>query len=143
MPRKPSPTLTDAELRIMRILWGRGPSTVNDVVAAMPEDDRIAYTSALTTLRILEQKGVARRRKRGRAHVYAAVLEPDDARRSALRFVLDRFFDNSPQLLLANVIEEEDFAPSELDEIRRLLDGAASGSDDTPREGPSEDEVKP
>lgn len=137
MPRKPSPTLTDAELRIMRILWERGPSTVNDVIEALPEAERIAYSSALTTLRILEQKGAAGRRKKGRAHVYSAALAPSDARRSALRYVLDRFFDNSPGLLLANVIGAEDLDSDDLDELRRLLDEA----EDEPRNRPPTDDA--
>ncbi len=57
MPPKKSITLTEAELRLMKILWRRGASAVTDLVAAMPEGEPLAYNSVLTTIRILEQKG--------------------------------------------------------------------------------------
>ena len=72
MPPKKSNTLTEAELRLMKILWRRGESAVNDLVSAMPEGEALAYNSVLTTIRILEQKGYVEHRQEGRAFVYWA-----------------------------------------------------------------------
>ena len=63
MPPKKSPTLTEAELRLMKILWARGESTVNEIAAALPKKNALAYNSVLTTIRILEQKGYVQHRK--------------------------------------------------------------------------------
>ncbi len=73
MPPKKSNTLTEAELRLMKILWRQGESAVTDLVAAMPEGEPLAYNSVLTTIRILEQKGYVEHRQEGRAFVYRAV----------------------------------------------------------------------
>ena len=73
MPPRKSNTLTEAELRLMKILWRRGESAVTDLVAALPEGEQLAYNSVLTTVRILEQKGYVEHRQEGRAFVYQAV----------------------------------------------------------------------
>ena len=130
MARSKSPTLTDAELRLMRVLWERGPSTVQDVVDALEEDDRVAYSTVQTTLRILEEKGYLTHRKEGRAFVYSAEVGAGQARRSALDYVLDRFFNNSPELLLMNVIESDDLDEAKARKIRELLDEAGEDSHD-------------
>ena len=70
MPPKKSITLTEAELRIMKLLWNRGESVVSDLVAALPDGESLAYNSVLTTIRILEQKGYVDHRQEGRAFVY-------------------------------------------------------------------------
>lgn len=124
MPRKKSPTLTEAELRLMRILWDRGSSTVGEVIEALPKKARIAYSSALTTLRILEEKGHVRHKQRGRAFVYEAVAEPGDARRSAVEYVLRQFFDNSPEMLVLNVLENEKLTKEELARLRKMIEDA-------------------
>lgn len=124
MPRKKSPTLTEAELRLMEVLWSRGASTVGEVVEALPKSAKIAYSSALTTLRILEQKGQVRHQTRGRAFVYEPVAGREDARRRALRFVLNRFFEDSPELLVLNVLENEDLSEDELQRLRKMIEEA-------------------
>ena len=122
MPRKRSPTLTDAELRLMEILWDRGSATVSDVVDALPEQQALAYSTVLTTLRILEQKGYIEHEKEGRAFVYRPIVDRGQASHSAVRFVLSRFFDNSPELLLLNVLENEEIDPEELDRLKKLVE---------------------
>ena len=94
MPPKKSNTLTEAELRLMKILWRRGESAVTDLVAAMPQGQALAYNSVLTTVRILEQKGYVEHRQEGRAFIYWAVVREQDASRSEVRHVLNRFFGN-------------------------------------------------
>jgi len=124
VPRKKSPTLTEAELRLMDILWERGASTVGEVVDALPHDSKLAYSSVLTTLRILERKGQVGHKQRGRAYVYEPVVARDDARRSALRYVMSQFFEDSPELLVLNVLESEDLSEEDLLRLRKLIEDA-------------------
>src|SRR3984885_3927479 len=100
MPPKRSSTLTEAELRIMRILWAQGESLVSDLVAAMPENDPLVYTSVLTTVRILEQKGYVEHRQEGRAFLYSPSVGEDVASLSDVSDVLHRFFGDSRERLL-------------------------------------------
>src|ERR1700679_2584098 len=95
MPPRKSNTLTEAELRLMKILWRRGESSVTDLVAALPESEPLAYNSVLTTIRILEQKGYVEHRQEGRAFVYRPSVAEDEAGRTEVRNVLGRFFGNS------------------------------------------------
>jgi predicted transcriptional regulator len=122
MPRKPSETLTDAELRVMEVLWERGESTVADAVEALSGRTPLAYSTVLTTMRILEKKGYATHRQEGRAFVYAPVVDRKEARRSVIRHVLSRFFDNSPELLVLNVLEQESVDMNELRRLRGLVE---------------------
>lgn len=124
MSRPKSPTLTEAELRLMEVLWDRGASSVSEVVEALPRRSRPAYTSVLTTLRILEQKGYVKHEKRGRAFVYHPLLGRDDARRRAVRHLVRRFFEDSPELLVLNVLESEDLDAEELHRLRKMIEGA-------------------
>ncbi len=122
--RPKSPMLTDAELRLMEVLWDRGPSTVGEVTEALPKGVELAYSSVLTTLRILEQKGYARHEKRGRAFVYAPLIRRRDAQTSAVRHLLGRFFEDSPELLVLNVLEDERLSAAELRKLRKMIEEA-------------------
>jgi predicted transcriptional regulator len=117
MPPKKSNTLTEAELRLMKILWRRGESAVTDLVAAMPEGETLAYNSVLTTIRILEHKGYVEHRQEGRAFVYRACVAEQEASRSEVRHVLKRFFGNSRERLLLSLLGDEELT---LDELARL-----------------------
>ena len=121
MARRPSPTLTDAELRPMEVLWERGPSTVSDVVNALPQELGLSYSTVLTTLRILEQKGYVRHTKEGQAYVYHAVIDQNQAQKKVLKHILSRFFDNSPELLVLRVLETEKLDAEDLQRIRELI----------------------
>ena len=121
MPRRPSATLTDAELRLMNVLWTKGRATVGEVAEALRGAPRLAYNTVLTTLRILEQKGYVAHDKEGRAFVYVPLLDQRDARRQAIRHLLGRFFDNSPQALLLNVLSEADVDPRTVQQLKALL----------------------
>ena len=129
MARGKSPTLTEAELKLMEVLWSRGESTVGDVLAAFPRKDRRAYSTVLTILRILEQKGFVRHRKEGRAFVYAAAVGRKEARRSALNLLVSRFFNNSPELLMLNLLERERMDPKELQRLKKLVEDEEAGND--------------
>jgi len=124
MARRKSPTLTDGELKLMQVLWGRESGTVSDVVDALAGRDAPAYSTVLTMLRILEQKGYVRHEKEGRAFVYFPVIGENDARRSAIQYMMSRFFNNSPESLVLNLIENEELSSEDLDRIKRLIDEA-------------------
>ena len=121
MPAKTSPTLTEAELRLMEVLWSRGASSVQQVVDALPSDAPLAYNSVLTTIRILEKKGYVEHDKDGRAHIFKPLVARQDAARSEIRNLVRRMFGNSHELLVLNVLEEEQIDLAELRRLRELL----------------------
>lgn len=127
MPPKRSITLTLAELRLMRILWDRGESTVAEMVNAIPEDEALAYNSVLTTIRILETKGYVSHRQEGRAFLYSTSIGETEASRSEVRHVLQRFFGNSRERLLLSLLGDDEISPEEL---RRLKDAIAKSPDE-------------
>ena len=123
MARKKSPTLTEAEYRLMDILWAKGPATVSEVVDLVG-DPPLAYNTVLTTMRILEQKGYVRHKASGRAFIYRAEVARDEAQRSVVTHVLSRFFDGSPRELVLNLLESEAVDDKEIERLRELLDKA-------------------
>jgi predicted transcriptional regulator len=124
MPRKKTTGLTDAELRLMEVLWRAGPSTVQNVVDALETSGPLAYSSVLTTLRILEQKGYLRHRKEGRAFMYEAVVGRDQARENAVTHLLRRFFENSPEQLVLNLIDGKRIGAKQLQRLRKRIEEA-------------------
>ncbi len=120
MPPKQSVTLTEAELRIMEVLWRKGSGTVQQVLDWLPEN--LAYNSVLTTIRILEKKGHVKHVKDGRAHVYAPVIGREEATRSEIRHLMSRFFRNSREELLLNILRDEEVDAAELKRLRAMLD---------------------
>jgi len=131
MPPKKSNTLTEAELRLMKILWLRGESAVSDLVAAIPEGETLAYNSVLTTIRILEQKGYVEHRQEGRAFIYSPSVAETEASQSEVRHILHRFFGNSRERLLLSLLGDDDISSAEL---QRLKDAIQNAVDDTPEE---------
>ncbi len=129
MPPRKSNTLTEAELRLMKLLWARGESAVSDLVAALPETEALAYTSVLTTVRILEQKGYVRHRQEGRAFLYSTCVAEREASRSEIRHMMQRFFGNSRERLLLSLLGDDEIDP---DELRRLREAIAKAADDAP-----------
>jgi predicted transcriptional regulator len=123
--RKKSLNLTEAELRLMDVVWDKGAVTVGEVAAALTGEPILAYNTILTTLRILEQKGYVRHTKsrEGRAFVYRAVVGRKQASRNALRHLVRGFFANSPELLVLNLLDDGDLSQRELQSIRDLLAG--------------------
>ncbi len=121
MARKKSPTLTEAELRLMDVLWQRESATVGDVVDALG-DPPLAYNTVLTTLRILEKKGYVKHRAVGRAFVYSPKVGRDEARSSVIDYVVSRFFDNSPRALMLKLLDTEEIDEKETRRLRLLLE---------------------
>jgi BlaI family transcriptional regulator, penicillinase repressor len=123
LPRKPSGTLTEAELRIMHVIWQNGPGTVQQILDALTDAPALAYNTVLTTIRILERKGYVGHLKDGRAHIYRALVERDEASRSEIRHLVNRFFRNSHEDLVLNILEDRGIAPEELARLRQMLQG--------------------
>ena len=128
MARKQSATLTEAELPIMEVLWDRGSAPVTDVVTTLSHTG-VAYNTILTTLRILERKGYVRHTKEGRAFVYHPVVARGEASRKAVRNLMQRFFRNSPELLILNVLEDEGLDEQEIGRLKRLIAGEPGGAE--------------
>jgi len=122
VPPKQSVTLTDAELRIMNVLWQTGEGTVQQVLDALPGKLALAYNSVLTTIRVLENKGYVKHVKDGRAHVYVPVVPRQEASRSEIRHLVNRFFKNSHEQLVLNILEERGIDPDELRRLRQMLE---------------------
>jgi predicted transcriptional regulator len=122
MPRRRSAALTDAELRIMNVLWEHGRATVGGVVDDLDGPKKPAYNSVLTILRILEKKGYVTHEKEGRAFTYVPLIGRGEARRGALSHLLSRFFDDSPELLVLNLLGKDEAHPDEVRRVRELID---------------------
>jgi predicted transcriptional regulator len=131
MPPKRSITLTQAELRLMRVLWSRGESTVAEMVTATADDGSLAYTSVLTTIRVLESKGYVEHRQEGRAFLYSSCIGEQEASRSEVRHVLQRFFGNSRERLLLSLLGDDEITA---DELKRLKEAIAEVPDEVEEE---------
>jgi len=128
MPPRRSITLTEAELRIMRLLWQRGESLVSDLVAAMAESSPLAYNSVLTTVRVLESKGYVEHRAEGRAFLYSACVAEHEARRSEVRHMMDRFFGNSRESLMLSLIGDGQISVEELERLKTAIAAAEAAA---------------
>src|SRR5262249_60750685 len=124
MARNRSPALTDAEARVMSVLWQRYTATVGDVVDALSKTRPATYSTVQTMLRILETKGYVEHDKVARAFVYRPVIDEQQARRRALRHLVGRLFNGSPSLLVLNVLEDEQIDPAELKKLKKLIEDA-------------------
>ncbi len=120
MSRKKSLILTDHELRLMEVLWRRGRGTVADVVEGLAPPP-LAYSTVLTTLRTLEQKGYIEHEEEGRAYVYSPLVERGDAAKSAMQHVLGRFFGNSPGALAVTLLDGAPLSDDDRAKLERIL----------------------
>jgi predicted transcriptional regulator len=117
-------SFTDRELDVMAVLWRNGSGTVTEVRDAL--DDTFAYTTVLTVLRTLEEKGYITHVAEGKAHRYVPVVSQDAAGQSALSKVLDKIFDGSSELLLTQLVSDRNLDATELRRLRKLLDDRLS-----------------
>jgi predicted transcriptional regulator len=122
LPPRKSPTLTEAELRLMNVLWQKNSATVQQVLDALPKKPTLAYNSVLTTIRILEKKGYVQHVKDGRAHVYMPLVGRREATRFEIRHLVNRFFKNSHEQLVLNILEDDSINEAELRRLRELLE---------------------
>ena len=121
MARKKSPNLTEAELRLMEILWEKGPLTVGQVVEALPRKVSLAYNTVLTTLRILETKGYLSHSKDGRAFIYKPLIDRSEAVGNVLSYIIEKFFNKSAEQLVLRVLEDQKVDQHELERLTRLI----------------------
>lgn len=130
MARPKSPILTEGELRIMKILWQVGPVSVREVADALAAEHDLAYTTVLSTLQTLEKKGVVAVDRQARAHTYRPLLQQQEARRGALRYILSRFFDGSADSLALNLLEDDEVEGDTVERLRRALADHEGNEDD-------------
>jgi BlaI family transcriptional regulator, penicillinase repressor len=124
MARKRSEVLTPAEQRIMRVVWERGEASVGDVVEAISRQAPVAYTTAMTVLKVLESKGYVAAERRGRAFVYRPKVSRDEAQSQALGHLLRQFFDGSSTALAHHVLRRQDIGVDELEQLKAEVDAA-------------------
>jgi predicted transcriptional regulator len=126
MARTKSKDLTEAELRLMQVIWTKGPATVADVAERLSKHG-LAYNTVLTTMRILEEKGYLRHTKpeAGRAFVYHPVVGKQEASRNAVKHLLSRFFGGSSEELVLNLLDDEKLSNAELARIRKKIQEAS------------------
>jgi predicted transcriptional regulator len=119
--RKKSSTLTDAELRLMNVVWQLGSATVSEVAENLGGDPPLHYSTVLTILRILETKGYLKHRKEGRAFVYRAAVQREQERERAVTHLLRRFFDGSAEMLMLSLVERKGVSTEELKRVRKRI----------------------
>src|SRR5262249_22650727 len=114
-------TLTACEAEVMNVVWARSAVTVQDVVDAIPRE--LAYTTVMTTLKILEDKGFVKRgEKRGRAYVYRALVSSESASGTTAHAMADRFFDGSVKSMVLSLIKTRQITSDDLAELRDAID---------------------
>ncbi|HEX5077092.1 MAG TPA: BlaI/MecI/CopY family transcriptional regulator [Gemmatimonadaceae bacterium] len=118
-------SFTDRELDVMAVLWDRGSATVSEVRERLPDD--LAYTTVLSVLRTLEEKGHVGHREEGKAHRYIPLVERRVAGRSALARLIDTVFNGSPELLLTQLVSDRDLSEDQIRKLRRLMDARLRG----------------
>ena len=110
----------------MNVLWLKDFGTVQLILDSLVEKPALAYNSVLTTIRVLERKGYVKHTKDGRAHVYAALVGRDEATRSEIRHLVGRFFKNSHEQLVLNILEDQGMSTKELDHLREMLERSSA-----------------
>jgi predicted transcriptional regulator len=121
-PKKTAQFLTEVELEFMTKLWELGEATVREVQEALGPGRKLAYTSAATILRILEQKNFVTSTKQGKTFIYRPVLNKDAYQSRSLRNLSEKLFDNAPAALVARLVDDYDLSEEALDEIRALIE---------------------
>lgn len=106
----------------MNVLWQKGSGTVQQVLDGLPKKPSLAYNSVLTTVRILEKKGYVKHVKDGRAHIYLPLVGRKEATRFEIRHLVNRFFENSHELLVMNILKDASIDDEELQRLRKMLD---------------------
>ncbi len=129
MPKPRSDVLTEAEQRVMRVLWAKGEASVREVTEALEETYPVAYNTVLTILRILTDKDYVTPRQEGRAFVYSPLVTRAEARSRALRKLLGQFFEGSPTALAQHLIRTEELSVDEIEALKSELDDAKSAGD--------------
>lgn len=128
--KKKAEFLTEVELEFMTELWALGSGSVRDVLARLAPERNLAYTSAATILRIMEQKEFVVSEKQGKTFVYKPALAKDTYQTKTLRDLSDKLFDGTPATLVARLVDDQGMSEEALTEIRALLDRRLTENDD-------------
>lgn len=131
MTRPKSPILTDSELAVMRVVWARGEVFVRDVLEALQPQKSLAYTSVMSMMNTLKEKGFVSSERVGKAYLYRALISRTQAASQALRHVVGRFFDGSPSLLAHRLLSEESISEAEWAELWRKANEADAKEDES------------
>jgi predicted transcriptional regulator len=121
--KKAKPTLTGQELEIMKVVWKLGPATVRQVYEDLLERRKIAYTTVMTMMNILETKGFLKKKQGEKAFVYAPSKPERQVLRAMVREFVDRVFNGAAEPLLVHLVEDDQLTAKDLDEIRGMIDG--------------------
>ncbi|MBL4603929.1 MAG: BlaI/MecI/CopY family transcriptional regulator [Emcibacteraceae bacterium] len=124
MARQPSQKLTDAENRIMEILWKKGEASVHDVMDASPSENKLAYTTVQTFLGIMKDKGFVETRKEGRAFLYRPLISRGEARTQALKHLISSAFGGSPTALAQHLLKDSDIDADEISVLEQAIETA-------------------
>jgi predicted transcriptional regulator len=130
MPKPRSDVLTEAEQRVMRVLWEKGEASVREVTDALEKTYPVAYNTVLTILRILTDKHYVKPRQDGRAFIYKPAVSKAEARSRALRKVVSTFFEGSPTELAQHLIRTQKLSADELQALKDELDSLSEEADD-------------
>ena len=120
--RTPHPTLTPQELAIMKVVWQKDEATVRDVYESLRETRPIAYTTVMTMMRILQEKGYLTRATHDKAHVYKPAKPRQQVIGGMVRDFLDRVFDGASDPLLVHLARDNKLTPKQRRIVRQLLD---------------------
>jgi predicted transcriptional regulator len=116
-----SPRIGDVEMEILQIVWSHGEATVQDVLNEILRKRRVAYTSVMTMMRNLSDKGLLKHRSEGRSYVYSAAVNPRTIKRRLLRDTVDKVFGGSSVELIQNLVETEKLSDEEVRELKRII----------------------
>lgn len=119
-PRHEHPT--PGELEVLKILWDRGPATVREVMDVLNQRRRRAYTSVMSLLNVMTDKGLLARRPKGRAFVYQAKVAREQTLGGMVQDLVRRAFEGSASALVAHLLDQSDPSEEEVEQIRRLVD---------------------
>jgi predicted transcriptional regulator len=114
----------------MNVLWAKGSGTAQQVLDSIIETPTLAYNSVLTTIRVLERKGYLKHLKDGRAHVYTPLVGQEEATRSEIRHLVGRFFKNSHEQLVLNLLEDQGLGREEIGRLKEMLVQKGDGRKD-------------
>lgn len=129
MARKPSSTLTEAESRIMDVLWKKGEASVHDVVDGISNETKQAYNTIQTILGILKGKGLVETRKEGRAFLYRPLMSRGEARTQALKQLIGSAFGGSSSALAQHLLKDSDIDEGEISALEQVIEAAIENKD--------------
>ncbi|HJN13177.1 MAG: BlaI/MecI/CopY family transcriptional regulator [Pirellulaceae bacterium] len=136
MARSASKHPTDGELEILQILWAHGPASLGEICAALRQKRQVATTTVATVLKVMQGKGLARRRKTSRGFSWSAVVKREKTASGMVGKLIERVFEGSAQRLVAHLVEDGNLSPNDLEEIRLLVERREPSNTSKPSKPP-------